>query len=369
MTTLRVELPERSYAIHIEHNVLDAAGSLVAGVVPAGRAMVVIDQNVAETHAQRVMKSLHSSGFDAASIQLEATESNKSLDAARAIYAAMLDANVERGSPLIAIGGGIVGDLAGYVAATFMRGVPLIHVPTTLLAMVDASIGGKTGVNFQTDNGRLIKNLIGAFWQPRLVLIDPETLTTLNDRDFRSGLAECVKHAMIADGDLFEFLEQHSDSIMARQSTSLQTLIERSAALKISIVQHDERELGQRALLNLGHTFAHAIESFNDLDIRHGEAVSIGLCAAAQCSVARGLMTFNDYARVVELLRTLGLPTRLAVAKPVNALMDAMRHDKKIISGTLRLILPTCLGAARIFNDVPAEVIERAWRSVAATDN
>jgi 3-dehydroquinate synthase len=364
MATLRVNSPANSYSIHIECKMLLRAGALISQIAKPQRAMLAVDRNVYQTHGQILINSMRDAGFDIHTFEIEAAETNKSLDTARSLYAAMLDSKLERGSIVLALGGGIVGDLAGFVAATFMRGVPLVHVPTTLLAMVDASIGGKTAVNFTKPDGGLVKNLVGAFWQPAHVLIDPATLLTLNDRQYRCGLAECVKHAMIADAGLLEFLSENRRAILAKDLGVVQTLIERSAAIKVAIVERDEHEQGERALLNLGHTFAHAIESFADLDIHHGEAVSIGLVAASHISVARGLMNNIQRDSVINLLIALDLPTRLPRAVPIAALLQAMRHDKKIASGRLRLILPVGLGSARIVDDVPNEIIEQAWQSV-----
>lgn len=372
MATLRVNSsshPPRSYSIHIESGALSRAGSLISQIASPQRAMLALDRNVAQAHGQILIRSMRQSGFDIHTFEIDAAESNKSLDAARAMYAAMLDANLERGHIVLALGGGIVGDLAGFVAATFMRGVPLVHIPTTLLAMVDASIGGKTAVNLINPDGSLVKNLVGAFWQPAHVLIDPATLLTLNDREYRCGLAECIKHAMIADKGLLEFLSENRHALLTKDLAVVQTLIERSAAIKIAIVDRDEQEQGERALLNLGHTFAHAIESFTDLDIHHGEAVSIGLVAASHVSAMRGLMNTVQRERTIKLISELTLPTRLPHAVPVAALMQAMRHDKKIASGRLRLILPLGLGGARIVDDVPVETIEQAWQSVSAPAN
>jgi 3-dehydroquinate synthase len=288
-----------------------------------------------------------------------------------AMYAAMLAHHLERRSPVIALGGGIVGDVAGFAAATYLRGVPLVHVPTTLLAMVDASIGGKTGVNYPIPpdpHGRrtMGKNLIGAFWQPRGVIVDPLVLRTLEGRDFRCGLAECIKHGVIADAELLSFIEANLEAIAGLDVDVLVELIARSAQVKAGIVEEDECEAGRRALLNLGHTFGHVIEPIEALDLRHGEAVAIGICAAARCAVETGRLGSGDEERIVGLLGSAGLPTRLAQPVDANRLIDAMGYDKKVAGGRLRLVLPTALGRAEIFDDVPREAIISAWAAAGA---
>jgi 3-dehydroquinate synthase len=283
----------------------------------------------------------------------------------------MLGARLERRSPVVALGGGVVGDTAGFAAATYLRGVPLVQAPTTLLAMVDAAIGGKTGVNIEIPPSEhapcvLGKNLIGAFWQPRAVVCDPLVLRTLPQRDLRCGLAECVKHALIADPGLLTLLAESCGEIESCDEEALTPLIARSAAVKINIVQEDEREAGSRALLNLGHTFAHAIEPIPELDLRHGEAVSIGVCAAVRCAVLTGRMEETEGDIVVDLLELLGLPVEMPQPVEIDRLLHAMSYDKKAAGGRVRLVLPTGLGSAAIVDDAPAEAVIEAWESVGA---
>jgi 3-dehydroquinate synthase len=276
-------------------------------------------------------------------------------------------AGLERGSPVVALGGGIVGDTAGFAAATFMRGVPLVQVPTTLLAMVDAAIGGKTGVNYGLPGDGLGKNMIGAFWQPRAVVVDPLVLETLDPRDFRCGLAECIKHALIADASLLGFLAERAAAIRRLDTDALVTLIERCARIKVEIVQQDERETGRRALLNLGHTFAHALEARKHTDLRHGEAVAIGLVAAARCAVRTGRLSAADEQRIGSVLEAFDLPLRMPTPIGVSELVATMRYDKKVAAGRLRLVLPAGLGAAEITDDVPADAVSAAWAHVGAS--
>lgn len=366
MPRLNVILPTSSYSIHIEPDGLQRVGEIVQAVAPHQRAALMVDMAIADSHGADAMASLMNAGINAVVLPLEANEQEKNLDTVHRLYRGMIKAGLERKSPVIALGGGVIGDIAGFIAATYLRGVPLIHVPTTLLAMVDASIGGKTGVNFPLPDGSLGKNLIGAFYQPRVVIADPHVLRTLSPRDFRCGLAECIKHAMIADADLLTFVESNAERILSLDMEILPTLIEHCARIKAEIVQQDEREDGRRALLNLGHTFAHVMEPKLELDLRHGEAVAIGLMAAMKCAIATNRMTQTDAARVQRLLERVGLPLRLNSPTPMNPLIAAMGHDKKVTGGKLRLILPRGLGAAEIVDDLPFSVIESAWREVGA---
>jgi 3-dehydroquinate synthase len=355
--------------------------------------MLVMDANVVEPHGAVASQSLRDSGYDVVASTLTADEKKKTLASVESLYRAMLAAKLERRSPVIALGGGIIGDIAGFAAATYLRGVPLINVPTTLLAMIDASIGGKTGVNFPLpESNDLGKNLIGAFWQPRVVLADPAVLLTLQRRDLACGLAECIKHAIIADAALLQWIHDYAGEILTLVVARWEELIVRSVAIKAAIVAQDERESGRRALLNLGHTFAHAIESISDLDIRHGEAVAIGLIAA--CEVARSLkrMAPDEFTLIHQTITRCDLPSLLVkdcagapMREPraldldleracadqltVDRLMQAMAFDKKVLDGQRRLVLPRGLGAAEVVDDVPEQFVRAAWRDIGARDD
>ena len=310
---------------------------------------------------------MQGAGVEPIVVELAAEESQKTIETAQQLFGAMLGAGLDRSSPVIALGGGIIGDTAGFVAATYMRGVPLIQAPTTLLAMVDAAIGGKTGVNFPLPGGGLGKNMVGAFWQPKAVVVDPQVLGTLDARDFRCGLAECVKCALIADASLLQFLVTEAPRILALDQDVLRTLIERCVRIKAEIVAADERESGRRALLNLGHTFAHAIESISELKVRHGEAVSIGLMAAAHCAVKTGRLTADQHQHIEQVLATFGLPIRLPSPVDEQRLLAAMRYDKKATQGRTQLILPSGVGGAELVGDVPGEVVAAGWAGVGAS--
>lgn len=366
MPTIDVNLPGRSYQILIEPGSMSRLGGIVRRVVGNRRATLAVDARIAATHGAAARASLEAAGYAVGVVEITAEESSKNLAAVRRLYDAMVAVRVERGSPLVAMGGGVSGDLAGFAAATYLRGLPLVQVPTTLLAMVDASIGGKTGVNLPLPTGVSGKNLVGSFWQPAVVVIDPDLLKTLEPRHFRCGLSECVKYGLIADPDLLTLLADRREAIGALVGPVLSDLIARCARIKARIVEDDEREAGRRAVLNLGHTFAHAIEPIPELDLHHGEAVAIGICGALHCAVETGRFAAPEAQNVCDLLERSGLPTRLGRPLEVSRLMEAMYYDKKTAGGRLRLILPTAAGRAEIVDDVPSGAIEAAWVSVGA---
>jgi 3-dehydroquinate synthase len=372
---VHVNLAGASHDITIEPGLLGRVGALVADAAASPAALLAVDEKIAGDHGAAVLGSLREAGFTVTVTPLLARESAKTLDTVRSLYDVMLSAGahgrggLDRGSPVVALGGGIVGDTAGFAAATFMRGLPVVQVPTTLLAMVDAAIGGKTGVNVPLPDGGLGKNMVGAIWQPRAVLADPLVLSTLDPRDLRCGLAECVKHALIADASLLDWLGEQAAAIQRLDPDVMVTLIERSARIKVKIVEQDEREVGEvggRALLNLGHTFAHALEARQHLDLRHGEAVAIGLVAAAHCAARTGRLDSSDVQRIAGVLEVFGLPVRMPAPVETDELIQAMRYDKKVMGGRLRLVLPTGLGAAEITGDVGADVVRAAWEHVGA---
>jgi 3-dehydroquinate synthase len=325
--------------------------------------LMVVDQAVGASHGGAVRASL---GPDrvAGVVEITAEEPLKRMSTVERIWQACLQVGLDRSGAIIAVGGGLTGDVAGFAAASFMRGVDVVQIPTTLLSMVDASIGGKTGINVPLPGSdRLGKNLAGAFWAPKLVLVDPETLETLPRRELRSGLAECVKHGVIADRGLLALIGSHAELLAQGDRAAIDTLLPRSIEVKRAIVQADEHERGSRMLLNLGHTFAHAIEPITDLDLTHGEAVAIGMCAAAWCAEGCGLCSIEDCESLTRTLSSLGLPTSMPRAEPIDALCDAMRYDKKATGDRLRLVLPT-RDAAVVRDDVPPGAVREAWQRV-----
>ena len=362
--TIHLPLPvgERSYDIVIQNGLLNEAGPLVAALMKGRRCLVITDRTIGPKHGYRLSASLQKSGFDGTALELPPGEGVKTIDVAKNLYDVCLDAGLDRDSCLIALGGGAIGDLTGFVAATFFRGIHFVQVPTTLLAMVDASIGGKTGVDHPK-----AKNAIGAFHQPKAVLIDPETLATLPDRELKSGLAEVIKYGVIDDAELFAFIEKNTAKLLAKDGEALAHVIERSAAIKAHIVSVDERETGSgpRALLNFGHTFAHAVETATNYQgYLHGEAVAIGMAMACELSVEQKLMTRADRDRVIALIEKASLPTKLQPGDPdTNSLYEAMFKDKKAAAGKLRFILSDKIGAARIVTDVPEDAVKKAWNA------
>jgi 3-dehydroquinate synthase len=359
MNVVHVALPHHRYSIMIEPGIIDRLGSIVAEHAPHPRCALVTDRTVAELHGSRAGRSLGSAGYHVAVHTIEQGEAQKNLDTVKAIYDAMLDAHLERRSPVVAVGGGVIGDMAGFVAATYLRGVPFVQCPTTLLAMVDASVGGKVGVNVPQG-----KNLIGAFYQPRAVVIDPRVLKTLDQRQLRCGLAECVKHAMIREPKLFDWIEQNLASLTALDEAVMVELISRNVQIKAAVVTEDEKEAGVRAHLNFGHTFAHAIESTVGYgEIQHGEAVGLGMIAATALAEATGRCSAGLADRLRALLDRVGLPTT-AKLPPTQTLIEAMTLDKKVQDDRVRLVLPQKLGEVEIVDDTPADQVARAWSAV-----
>jgi 3-dehydroquinate synthase len=348
MESIRVQLGERSYEIAVTSSDMAGLGSFARQRVKGGRAFVVTDEHVIE-HAEKFAAALGAAGFQPQLVSLPAGESQKSLGVASYLYDQLAEAKADRKTLVVAVGGGVIGDLAGFVAATWNRGLPLLMVPTTLLAMVDSSVGGKVGINHP-----LGKNLIGAFHQPVGVWIDTAFLRTLPDREYRSGLAEVVKYGVILDAELFSYLEQHTAAILARDAEGVRHIVARSCRLKANVVEQDEREeTGLRAVLNYGHTFAHAFETVGGYGTwLHGEAVSAGMICASRLAERLGLVGADVTERQRRLLQSFALPIapeRLSV----DELLATMRRDKKTVAGKLRFVLPRQLGDAALFDDVP----------------
>jgi 3-dehydroquinate synthase len=362
--TIRVSLPQGAYEVSVGPGLLAEVGAACRQAAPHTRALVVVDEKIAPAHVRACQVSLRAAGYLPATAALTATEERKTLPSVQILYEAMFEAGLERGSPVVAMGGGIVVDVAGFAAATWLRGVPFVAVPTTLLAMVDASVGGKTGVNLELPDRGLGKNLVGAFWQPVAVIADPDVLETLDPRDYCCGLAECVKCALVADASLLSFLSEHAAALLRRQPELLVALIERCVRIKAAIVEADERESGRRMWLNLGHTFAHAIEAHQHLHLRHGEAVSIGLVAAAHYARSTGRIDADQQGAIEAVIERLGLPSALPTPVAIGRLVNAMRHDKKITAGRLRLVLPRGIGSVEVVGDVDLDALSAAWARV-----
>jgi 3-dehydroquinate synthase len=357
MATIDLQLPHHRYQIHVEPGLLSNLGELVKAAVPHERAALLADQNVFYEHGLVARQSLASAGYDVVAHPLPLGEDRKNLEAVAGLYRVLVEARMERRSPVVALGGGVVGDTVGFVAATYLRGVPFVQCPTTLLAMVDASVGGKVGVNLPQG-----KNLVGSFYQPSLVAIDTETLSTLPPRELRCGLAECVKHGMIRDAELFAFIEENVGELLELDPKLMVELVARNVSIKAAVVAADEKEAGQRAHLNFGHTFAHAIEATAGFGVyHHGEAVALGMVAATGLAVRHGRVEPAVLDRLVALLDRIGLPTEAPDLAPAATLIEAMQLDKKVAGGKLRLIVPDRLGAVSIVDDLPKPAIAAAW--------
>ncbi len=351
MERLTVELGERSYQIMIGFADLDQLGSNLQPLNLADRICLITNTTVGKLYGGRVKSVLTDSGYAVSYYGAPDGEEYKTLQSAAAIYDHMVDGRMERGSAVVALGGGVVGDLAGFAAATYMRGVPLIQVPTTLLAQVDSSVGGKVAVNHSRG-----KNLIGCFYQPRLVFADLQMLRTLPEREIMAGMAEVIKYGVIWDSTFFAFLEQHLDRILNLEPDALMETVKRSCAIKAEVISGDEREQGLRAILNFGHTIGHALESLTDYQVyRHGEAIAAGMAAAAALAAGRGMLEAADRERLVALLRRTGLP----VSFPYSArdLLELMSHDKKVFEGRPRFVLPLKIGEVEICSDLKDEEI------------
>jgi 3-dehydroquinate synthase len=351
MPTVRVELAERSYDIKIGSGNLSEAGSLIGRLGRFSRALVITDSNVQETHAVAVAEGLVTAGMEVDLIAIEPGEQSKSIETAAGLWEGLVELGADRKSVVVAVGGGVVGDLAGFIAATYARGIRFVQVPTTLLAQVDSSVGGKVGINLTT-----AKNMVGAFLQPLAVLIDTETLSTLPEREYVAGLGEVVKYGVILDAELFEYLESRIKPLIARDPDVLEHVIARSCELKADIVRQDEREeTGLRAVLNYGHTFAHALETLTHYKrYLHGEAVAIGMQCAARLAERLGRVEPGLAERQGRLMAALGLPVALPKLDH-EKFLESMMHDKKVEHGRLRLVLPTRLGHVELVSDVPGD--------------
>jgi 3-dehydroquinate synthase len=370
-SVIRVDVPQQSYDIAIAKR--DAKASSAAGGLDdlgvwmsrlklGKKVLLVSNPVIFKKYGERAIAALKLVGYEVSSCTLPAGERYKTLKSLQKIYDIALENRLERSSTIVALGGGVIGDMAGFAAATWLRGINVVQVPTSLLAMVDSSVGGKTGVNHPQG-----KNLIGAFHQPRFVLIDPLVLKTLPPREFRAGMAEVIKYGIIWDAELFAKLEESKrlDQMRYVDEELLQIILSRSCQAKAAVVSKDEKEAGLRAILNYGHTIGHAVESLTGYKlVNHGEAVAIGMVAAGQIAVQLRMWKSPDAERQDALIQKAGLPTKLPNVLDIEAILDSLQTDKKVEAGKVRFVLPTQIGAVTVTDQVPADVIRQVLRQM-----
>ncbi len=358
MPNISVNLPQNSYQITIASGSLSQLGSQMSQLNLGKKVLVVSNPEIFGYYGDTCLKSLAAAGFETCTHLIPAGEQYKNLQTIAQIYDTAFSNHLERSSTLVALGGGVIGDMTGFTAATWLRGINFVQVPTSLLAIVDASVGGKTGVNHPQG-----KNLIGAFYQPKLVAIDPAVLQTLPVREFRAGMAEVIKYGVIWDEDLFTKLEQSDrlDSLDNISEELLETIITRSCQAKADVVSQDEKESGLRAILNYGHTIGHAVESLtNYQQFVHGEAVAIGMVAAGKIARQMGLWTAAEAQRQDSLITKTSLPTDIPTELDLASIWETMKSDKKVKAGKVRFILPTKIGAVMIGDRVTLEIMQQA---------
>ncbi len=350
-----VTLPHSSYSIVIAPNSLNEIGPRLAQLNLGKKILLVSNPEIFSLYGEITIQSITLAGFEVITHTIPSGESYKTLQSIQDIYDTAIENNLERSSTMIALGGGVIGDMTGFAAATWLRGINFVQVPTSLLAMVDASIGGKTGVNHPKG-----KNLIGAFYQPKLVYIDPTVLKTLPEREFRAGMAEVIKYGVIWDRDLFIQLEnaESLDNLQFLSDDLLQTILTKSCQAKADVVSKDEKEAGLRAILNYGHTIGHAIESLTGYEsVIHGEAVGIGMVAAGKIALKLGMWSEDDCQRQDNLIKKAGLPTEIPRDLDIEAIIETLKTDKKVKAGKVRFVLPSNIGTVSITDKVTSNLI------------
>jgi len=353
MQKIDVKLGQNSYSIIIGAGILSQTGVKLKELDLKGKAVIITNPAVNKLYGTAVKQSLIDAGFKTTVLEVPDGEKYKTLESAGKLYRQLAESGAERTTPILALGGGVIGDLAGFAAATYLRGVPLVQLPTTLLAQCDSSIGGKTAVNHKQ-----LKNEIGAFYQPKMTISDVLTLKSLPKDEFTNGLAEVIKHAVIKDERFFVYLEKNLDRIKSLDDNVLEAVAAKSARIKVEFVESDEKDTGLRNILNFGHTIGHAVESASNFQVAHGQAVSIGMMAAANLAVKLELMDAGNVTRLKNLLNKAGLMTKLPQVD-VKQVMLAMQYDKKVQDGKIRFVLPRAIGQVFITDDVSAAVIEK----------
>ncbi|MCD6461104.1 3-dehydroquinate synthase [bacterium] len=353
---IHIDLGSRSYNIFIKNNILAEASSYLTNLGLGKKCAVITNEVVKQWYLKPLINNLTENGFEVSSIILPDGEKTKSITYLETLYHEMLKSHFDRNSFVVALGGGVVGDLAGFAASSYMRGIPFVQIPTTLLSQVDSSVGGKTGINLKEG-----KNLVGAFYQPKIVLIDPLVLKTLEIRQLKAGFAEVIKYAVIHGKTFFDYLVNNLYDILALEEKSLSHIIAVSCEIKAYVVEQDERESGLRAILNFGHTVGHAIEALTDYDsFVHGEAISVGMAAACRLAEQKTGFSKKDTARVKNLIIKSGLPVDIPEQLSADKIIEYMKHDKKVKDGKIRFILPDKIGNARIVNNVTEDDMKRA---------
>lgn len=356
---IRVNLGDRSYDICIGSKILERIGSKLKSFSSSPKTAIISNPTVYRLYGKKVLASIKSSGFDAIPVIIPDGERYKDISIVQKIYGELLKHRLDRKSALIALGGGVIGDITGFVASTYMRGIDYIQIPTTLLAQVDSSVGGKTGVNH-----KLGKNMIGTFYQPKLVWIDIDTLKTLPKRELRAGLAEVIKYGVIWDSKLFKFLEENKEKILSLNKKALGYLIKRSCEIKAAVVSKDERESGLRAILNYGHTIGHAIETATGYKkYLHGEALAIGMHTEARLAEKLGIVNEKSVMKIKSLIDSYCLPSEMPSKIDVNPLLASMHLDKKAVAGELNFILPEWIGKVRIQKGIKGRIIRETLKT------
>jgi 3-dehydroquinate synthase len=356
--TVTVNLANHRYDVHVDRGLIPRAGEIIRSLTKSKKIGIVTDKSIAPHFLSPLAASLRSASFEVVECILEAGETHKHLGSISTIFDAFLSNKWERSNPIIALGGGVIGDMTGYAAASILRGVPFVQMPTTLLSMVDASVGGKTGINHAAG-----KNLIGAFHQPIVVLADIDTLKTLPTREFVSGLAECIKHEIIRDARGFDALEESIGRALALDAGYLTQLVAHNVAIKARVVEVDPHEHGERAHLNFGHTFGHGIERASNYRLLHGECVALGIIAASRTALELGMIEADSVLRIEQIIAASGLPTG-GLKEPTDSILTAMHSDKKVRDAKLRFVLPDRIGHVVIRDDVSDELVRGAIESL-----
>ncbi|HEX7475882.1 MAG TPA: 3-dehydroquinate synthase [Dehalococcoidales bacterium] len=354
-----MNLAQNRYEVQIGSGLLEGTAEKLKGLGFTHKAVVITNPEVKRLYGDLLISNLEAAGFTTALLEVPDGEEYKSLDEASKLYQQLSDFQAERMTPVLALGGGVIGDLAGFVSATYLRGIPLVHLPTTLLAQVDSSVGGKTAVN----QGHL-KNNIGAFYQPKLVIADIATLKTLPKREFTNGLAEVIKYGIIKDKELFYLLQNKLERLTTLNPRFIEEAVVRCISIKAEITEKDEKDLGLRNILNFGHTVGHAIEIVSNYRIKHGRAVATGMVAAATISQKMGILTNSDLEDIKTVISAAGLPVkfpRLVIEK----IIEAMEHDKKKLGGRIRFILPKTIGEVLINDEVSLETVKQVIKEMA----